>query len=86
VPSGSPGLVKTSGSAASTNGSANQELRVSRSGPRPAAVESPASTAQAIARAANDPAGSRLMATMKATARTTFSRASARCSLLSRAR
>ena len=78
VARGSPGRVKMSGRAASMNGRAKNADRARRSGPSRARVERPTSASQAIPRAANDPIGSRLIATMKATVRMNFRRASAR--------
>jgi hypothetical protein len=86
VPSGSPGRVKTSGRAARTKGRAKNAERARRNGPRRASVESVARPTQPIARAANDPTGSRLMARMMPPVRTNFRRGSTRWTRLSRAR
>jgi hypothetical protein len=74
------------GRAASMNGSAKNAERVRRSGPSRASAERPASATQAMPSAANEPIGSRLTETMKATVRTNLSRASRRWTTLSRAR
>jgi hypothetical protein len=68
------------------NGRAKKAERVRRRGPSRASVERPASATQAIPSAANEPTGSRLTETMKATVRTNLSRASRRWTTLSRAR
>jgi hypothetical protein len=86
VPSGSPGRVKTSGSAARTKGRAKNAERARRSGPSRAAVESATRKSQAIPRAKNEPMGSRLIARMSPTVRRNLSRASRRWTTLSRAR
>jgi len=86
VPRGSPGRVKTSGSAARTNGRAKNDERVRRSGPRRATVERRARPSQAIPSARNEPTGRRLIETMNATVRMNLRRASRRWTTLSRAR
>jgi hypothetical protein len=68
------------------NGSAKNAERVRRRGPRRARVERAARASHAIPRAPNDPTGSRLIETMKATVRRNLSRASSRWTTLSRAR
>jgi hypothetical protein len=83
VASGSPGRVKTSGSAASRNGAASSARRAGRNGPRWATVESATTPSQASPSAMNDPTGRRLTATMNVIVATNFSRASARWSGLS---
>jgi hypothetical protein len=68
------------------NGRAKNAERVSRRGPRRAIVERSTRASQAIPSAANEPTGSRLIETMKATVRMNLSRASRRWTTLSRAR
>jgi hypothetical protein len=67
-------------------GRAKNAERARRNGPRRASVESVARPTQPIARAANDPTGSRLIARMMPTVRTNFRRGSTRWTRLSRAR
>jgi hypothetical protein len=83
-PMGSPSRVKSSGTAAKTNGSAMNDPRITRQGPRRAITLRTRTAAHAMPNARNDPVGSRLSERMNPTVRRNFRRASARWMGLSR--
>ena len=78
VASGSPGRVKIERQGRQHERQGEERRPGGRSGPRRARAESPARASHAMASAANDPTGRRLIETMNATVRMNFSRASAR--------